>query len=216
MKWPGILMNSQSINVILAMPHYWVIGSMPISGVRLQDLLARTNTDFISLAKAQVFSNEAEDTSLAELTEVLIPKKQILCVSTSGEEHEAPVKRLYNFQPREQSSVSLMVDNYLIEGLAHFPKTATGVAYSLYRDCGLFFPLTQATVRSGNSKRLKFPFLLVNSELLRTAGLSQAREAVTKKTQPLGQPLEMHPGQDPSYQDCGVPSGDLTVESITA
>src|SRR5215210_6751845 len=176
-------MNSQSINVILAMPHYWLIGSMPMSGVRLQDLLARTNTDFISITDAQIFSDEAEKTPLAELTEVLVPKKQILCISTSGEQHEAPVKRLYNFQEREQSSVALMVDNYLIEGLAHLPKTATGVSYSLYRDCGLFFPLTQATVRSGNSKRLKFPFLLVNSELLRTAGLSQSDGAVAKKPQ---------------------------------
>jgi|SRR4051812_8289871 hypothetical protein len=208
-------MNSQSINVILAMPHYWVIGSMPKSGVRLQDLLTRTNTDFISLAKAQIFSNEAEEKPLAELTEVVIPKKQILCVSTSGEEHEAPVNRLYNFQPREQSSVVLMVDNYLIEGLAHLPKTAAGVAYSLYRGCGLFFPLTQAAVRSGNSKRLKFPFLLVNSELLRTAGLSQAGQVVVKKPQSATSPLDRQLAQNAAYQDCAKPPADVMVGSMT-
>src|SRR5436190_23454691 len=83
------VMNSQPISVILAMPHYWLIGSMPRSGVRLQDLLGRTNTDFISISDAQIFSDEAATSPLAELNEVLVPKKQILCVSTSGEEHEA-------------------------------------------------------------------------------------------------------------------------------
>jgi hypothetical protein len=83
-----------------------------------------------------IFSDEAERTPLAELTEVLIPKKQVLCISASGEEQEARANRLYNFQQREECSVALMVDNYLIEGLAHLPKTATGVAYSLFRSCG--------------------------------------------------------------------------------
>src|SRR5215212_2392983 len=108
------MMSSQAINVILAMPHYWLVGNMPKSGVRLQDLLARTNTDFISISDASIFSNEPEKSPLAELSDVLIPKKQVLCIATSGEEHEAPVKRLYNFQPKDQSSVVLMVDNYLI------------------------------------------------------------------------------------------------------
>jgi hypothetical protein len=208
-------MNSQSISVILAMPHYWLIGSMPMSGVRLQDLLARTNTDFISIANAQIFTDEAEKTPLAELTEVLIPKKQILCVSTSGDEHEAPVKRLYNFQQRDQSSVALMVDNYLIEGLAHLPKTATSVAYSLYRDCGLFFPLTQATVRSGSSKRFKFPFLLVNSELLRAAGLSKAIDVAADKPQQASPRLDTRPAQAVAYQDCANTSDGMIVESVT-
>jgi hypothetical protein len=209
-------MNSQSISVILAMPHYWLIGSTPMSGVRLQDLLARTNTDFISIANAQIFSDEAEKTPLAELTEVLIPKKQILCVSTSGEEHEAPVKRLYNFQQRDQSSVALMVDNYLIEGLAHLPKTATSVAYSLYRDCGLFFPLTQATVRSGSSRRFKFPFLLVNSEHLRAAGLSKATDVAADKPQSVSAHSDTRPVAAAAYQDSVEASGDTIAESVTA
>ena len=164
------------INVILAISDNWLIGNMPRSDVRLQDLLAQSNTDFVSIAEATIFSGDAEMSPLAELTEILVPKKQILCISTSEEEHEAPVKRLYNFQPRDQSKVVLIMDNHLIEGLAHLPKTANGAAYTLYRDCGLFFPLTQATVRSGNSKHFQFPFLLVNRELLRTVGLSKPSE----------------------------------------
>jgi len=167
-------MLAQSIEVIIAMPHYWVVGQMPMGGLRLQDLLARTNTDFISISEARIFPNESPKSAKVALTEILIPKKQILCITTSKQEHEAPQKRLFNLQPRDQSKVVLMVDNYLVEGLAHLPKTATSVAYSLYRDCGLFFPVTDAVVSSGISSRIKFPFLLINCEQLRTVGLAKS------------------------------------------
>jgi hypothetical protein len=209
------LMSSQAIRVIVAMPHYWVVGRMPTSGVRLQDLLAHTNTDFISLADAEIFSNDAERLPLAQLSEVLIPKKQILCVSTSGEAHEAPVKRLYNFQSREQSSVVLMVDNYLVEGLAHLSKSATSVAYTLYRGSCLFFPLTQATVRSGNSQRIKFPFLLVNSEHLRTVGLSMANDVPVDKPPHVSSQADTGHAQAAPDQDCVQPSAHVIVESAS-
>src|SRR6476660_10509395 len=109
-------MISNSMDVILAMPHYWVIGKMPTSGMRLQDLLQRTNSDFVSIAQAQVFTNDADRSPLAELTETLVPKKQILCISTPEHQHEATENRLYNFQSRDKYNVLLMIENYLIEG----------------------------------------------------------------------------------------------------
>src|SRR3954453_16929728 len=144
-------MSGDEIDIILAMPHYWVIGKMSTLGLRLQDLLAGTNSDFVAIAQAQVFTNDAEKSPLAELTEVLIPKRQILCISTSSDQHEVPANRLYNFQPRDQYKVVLILNNYLVEGLAHIPQTSTSVAYSIYRGCGSFFPIPEAIVRAGSS-----------------------------------------------------------------
>ena len=208
-------MIPQSIEVIIAMPHYWVVGQMPMGGLRLQDLLARTNTDFISISEAHVFPNESPKSARVALTELLIPKKQILCITTSKQEHEAPQKRLFNLQPRDQSKVVLMVDNYLVEGLAHLPKTATSVAYSLFRDCGLFFPVTDAVVSSGVASRIRFPFLLINSQQLRTVGLAKTSNQVAEPSR-IDEPPASDVTQPPAEQGLISSPEFSAAESVTA
>jgi hypothetical protein len=208
-------MKSEGLNVVVGMPHYWLAGRMPVSGIRLHDLMARTNTDFISLADATIFNDESDKVPLAQLSDILIPKRQVLCITAIGNEHEAPVKRLYNFQARDQSSVVLIADNYLIEGLAHLPKSASGVAYSLYRDCGLFISLTNAIVRSGNSKPIKFPFLLVNSELLRTVGLSKTSPTAASVLQQANPQLNTRPSTPPLPQDCTNTPDGVIAQPVT-
>ena len=128
-----------------------------------------------------MFRYEIGESPLATLAEILVPRKRIACVSTWDEQHESPVKRLHNFQTKVQSNVVVIVENYLIEGLAHLPSTANHVPFTLHREGGRFFPVTQASISSGHSKRLTLPYLLVNNELASVFGFPSARDNLDEK-----------------------------------
>jgi hypothetical protein len=152
----------QHVNVILAVSDYWLAGSIAARGARIQDIVARGDSDILQLDHARLFDHKVSDTFFATLTDILVPKKRIAFIGMQDEPHEAPLKRFNNYQTKPTSNICLIVDGYCVEGIAYLPTKTRNVSQTLYADGGQFLAVTRASVQSPYGKRETFPLVLVN------------------------------------------------------
>jgi hypothetical protein len=150
------------VNVILAVSDYSLLGEIAAADARVQDVVSRGDSDYITLSKAQIFHNALLDPPLATLGEVMIDKKRLSFVGILQEQHEAPLKRFNKFQARFTTTVHLIIDNYCIEGTVYLPTETRNVAQIVNRVSNHFFAVRHATVSAALGKRFKFPLVLVN------------------------------------------------------
>ena len=115
----------------------------------------------------------------------------------SEAQQEAPEQRFNNFQSKFQSNAVVIVEKYLIEGIVHLSRATSTVPFSLHREGGKFFSMTQATVRFGHSEPLISSFVLVNNERASVFGMPASSTRVSQEQCPHPRTAEHETAEDP-------------------
>ncbi len=159
-------MTSQNPRAIIFVSDYWLVGTVPTSGNRLQDTLKEPNTAFVRLIDVSVFRYVGnEETTVGTLPEVVVPKRRIELIVLPDEQHEAPVKRHNNFATRETISVFVIAGRYTVHGQLHVTETQRDSLHTFSGQLGTFFPITGASVNA-EQKRLDAPIAFANREFV--------------------------------------------------
>jgi hypothetical protein len=162
---------TRHINVILAVSDYFLVGSIPATGARIQDIVARDDSDYVTLNRAHVLHDALLDSPLATLGELQIDKERIAFIGMLQEKHEAPLKRFNNFQAKFTANVYLIIENYRIEGTVYLPSETRNVAQTLNSVSNRFVAVTHASVYSAQGKRVELPLALVNHRRATAVGV---------------------------------------------
>jgi hypothetical protein len=131
---------------MIVVSEFLLVGTVPSTGTRIQDMLKEGNTDFIRLSDVQVCHNLDSKSEAATLPEVVIPKAKIEFVILVASQHEAPQKRFNNLSTTSSSDVFALVGKYRLKGRLHLPSMGGDSLDILNNKLGRFFPITEATV----------------------------------------------------------------------
>lgn len=153
---------AQGVSVVMISHQHWLRGIVETEGRRLLDLLDDKMTDYVPLSNVRICRSTDPDVGIAKLPETLIYKATVSLAVITGEEHEAPDRRLHAFVQKKRYPVFLTVPNYEMKGTMHLAYGPDPMAV-LTRDTGDFFPITQAVVSlSSNKTSFKAETVLVN------------------------------------------------------
>src|SRR5262249_38772487 len=87
------------------------------------------------------------------------------------EQHEAPLKRLDNFQAKFTANVYLIIDGYCVEGTVYLPTKTKNVAQAVNSINSQFFAVTHASIYSAQGRRFKLPLAVVNQRRVTVVGV---------------------------------------------
>lgn len=161
--------------VIIVISDYWLVGNVPSTDRRIQDVLRDEGSDYVSLHDVQVHSTARQHAAVATLSQTLTPKSRIELVILPESKHEAPTKRMNNLSPRECSHVFVTVGTYRVEGKLHLPSLSNNPTYTLSNQIGRFFAVTEAMLKPAGPKPLKVPVLFVNRDHLGCFSLGEPK-----------------------------------------
>jgi len=185
------MMGSKEARVMVAVSGHWLVGSMPSTGTRIQDVLKDGATDFVNLTDVQVCRYAERESCLATLSEVLIPKCMIEIVVVFAGRHEAPTKRWNNLAARATANVFAIVSKYCIQGELHVPTSSHDSLSILTHQLGKFFAITRASMSGPGIKPLSVPLLLANKDFVNCFHVGEPAnvgttpvEAATESPQP--------------------------------
>ena len=170
--------------VIIVTSDYWLVGTVPSTDRRIQDVLRDEGSDYVCLHDVQVCSTARQHAHVATLSQSLTPKSQIELVILPASKHEAPTKRLNNLSPRECSHVFATIGPYRVEGMLHLPSLSNNPTYTLSNQIGRFFAVTEATLKPGGPKPLTVPVLFVNRDRLGCFSLGEPAAAPSETAVP--------------------------------
>ena len=174
-------MGSQQLRVMVATSSYWLVGNMPSTGVRIQDVLKDGGTDFVMLSDVQVHQH-VERKCLTTLSDVVVPKCKIGIMVVPSDQHEAPVKRWNNFTAKAAVKVFTIVSEYCIQGELQLPTPSDDSLYTLTDKLGRFFAISRASISGPGAKQLNVPLLFANKEFVNCFHLAPLVHPVTEQS----------------------------------
>jgi hypothetical protein len=108
---------------------------------------------------------------LFTLGDVHVDKRQIAFIGLLQEEHEAPLKRINNFQAKFSAHVYLIIDNYCIDGTVYLPTQTINVAQTVSSISSQFYAVTHASIHSTHGRRFRLPLAVVNQRRVKVVGV---------------------------------------------
>ena len=126
--------------------HHQYSGLIATGGRRLADILSDPNLRTVEMHQTLVHSEGARSMEV-RCNQILLVKKDILMVIPTGS-HEAPTRRLNNYQKKHTCGVLIVLAGHVLSGIVHLPLRAN--PWMLLDDSVLscFFGLTNVTVHS--------------------------------------------------------------------
>ncbi|MHB0959982.1 MAG: hypothetical protein ACYC6N_11050 [Pirellulaceae bacterium] len=161
-------MNSQSAKAVFVLSQYDVYGRAAVGSARMLDVLNNETTRFLKLESVRICP-PGDLVAITELANTLLVKSQLQAVLLPDEDRPSDSKVFFASLNRKTMKVVISLPTILVEGRIH-TKTATDFNGYLTLEAGIFFPVTNATVR-GQSRMgnvLECPVILVNKETVST------------------------------------------------
>jgi hypothetical protein len=160
-------MSGENKQVTVVVAGYWLLGSLPLAGNRIQEALNDSRSDFVKLSDVEVHPL-AKCECLTTLPEVIVPKSRIEYVAVPASPHEAPEKRRNNRVAKQVYSAFAIVGEYSLSGELHLPTKPSDSIFVLTQQLGKFFALTGVTLSASRpgSKQLTVPLAFVNRDFV--------------------------------------------------
>jgi hypothetical protein len=150
--------------ITAAVSGHWLVGDLPLSGTRIQEVLNDAGTDFLRLFDVEVHA-PAKRECVNKLPDVIVPKCKLEFVVIPTSEHEAPEKRWNNRAARAVFKTFVIVGHCDISGHLHLPSKPANFQFTLLQQLGRFFALTEASF-SFSGMQLSVPLLFVNRDFV--------------------------------------------------
>lgn len=157
-------MSNESKRITVAISGHWLVGDLSLAGIRIQEAINDSRTDFLKLFDVEVHPLANRDCTI-HLSEVAIPKTNIQIVAVPTSEHEAPEKRWNNLASKEAFRAFAIANEFRILGDLHLPGKPKGLEVLLTQQLRQFFALTDAVYSLGED-HLSVPLLLVNKDFV--------------------------------------------------
>ena len=174
-------MDSQEMQVMLAVHGHMVTATLRHRGRRLTDVLADPGSGFVELYDAETFRGAR---LVDQSDDILIPKAQILFVAPVSDRHEAGHRRS-SFQTSTRKrvfSTCLMLGDHELRGHIHLQASScTRTTYE--SELGEFFPVADAAVTNicGSDQSVRFQAAIVRKSAV--SMLHIGSEVVSEETE---------------------------------
>jgi hypothetical protein len=168
-------MPKETTRIIASVSEHWLIGSLPLAGGRIQEVLNDANTEFLQLSKVSIY-HRAKCQHVVDLNEVTVPKKHIELIVVPSDEHEAPVKRWNNLSDRIVTNAFAIVNDCSMSGELHLPTNPSDARYTLLHQVGDFVALTGASLSLAGpvAKPVRVSLLFANKDYIKCFHVGQA------------------------------------------
>ena len=145
-------------------------------GHRLLDILNDRTTDYLEVSDVELHRKGSPEDTLAAFAEAIIRKADLHLVIITGQEHEAPGRRLFGYVQKTQYSVFLTVPGYEVRGRMHLAdRRRPDPIAVLAQETGVFFAVTSATASHAQTgvDVVEHPVIMVNKHSLCLFALSE-------------------------------------------
>lgn len=161
------MQQETKIKCVVGVPEQWLVGEVDVNGIRLQDRMNDTSTDFLSVDHVKYFLSGGNQL-LARSASATLSKKSIQFVGVMKPRNEAPEQRLSRYNNRDIYLATVSVSGLIIKGSLHLPELSqANELYILSQSERAYFPLTNAVVACRSlANEIRFPLLMVNRRLV--------------------------------------------------
>jgi len=192
-------MSSDQVRVIVGVGEHCLLGSLPLTGNRIQELLNDSNSDFLKLSDVEVHSSTKRG-CLAILPEAVVPKSKIEFVARSSHEHEAKDKQWNNRVSKNVCKTFVTLSNYCVSGELHLLTATSDAAHALSNQLGRFFAVTEATVSGHGITQLDVSLFIVNKDFVSCLHLGDAADARNPCVVPTSSDLRVGDADDENVE----------------
>ena len=184
-------MSVSELTTILITEEHLLSAKVTTRGQRLLDVLANSNTEFLSVFDVEVLRRQC-GTRVATVPRAVLRKENIALAIPAGSGHEAPVKRSQTFQSKNRYAAFMLVLGYEVCGEISLSGT-DDARNALFHELGHFFPVPCGRVTFAGTQYAgqESQVVIVNKDFV---SLFQIAEPATRNPAVSeSSPAEVHP-----------------------